>query len=525
MIKNNKIKIIGLFASILFLMLMITASFAYFGTFSQVLNRNVAVNINTSSVGEGVFTSSATQLNLQVPAASMSQTTANNTVAAASNTASLNVSLTSGSSEIEVTCTFDIYYEYTGSNYYGISPTTKTSGADKEITFKVEAPSGTNNFSTETNFDYNASNGWVTENNKRKVKLVENASITNYGVNPTTQKYTFTGKYYNLNVSQEQLANKSFTGIIYVSKRECSSKELIEFYLSDVQFYANTDMTWQEWLTSDYAKNLPGKENIAIYDFSSRYSYNNMPGPINAKYVTSEEIYKNIWLSYKLKYDEYSSPGIFALINLYGLKGSFRECAGDSVTTNGIPIIQTNKISSTIELYNTEFNLNLSNNKLNVYCSRVTCLTPETLIDVEEEDKKGKKRRKRKMLKDIKVGDKVICINPNTLKLDTDVVTECDSSFIKRHNCYDKWYFEDDIVITTVHRHRFYNVENKSFMYMDKWNIGEHGINIDGNKVKFIKHEHIEKEIVHVTLFTKKYNNYFANGMLSGNRRSKKINL
>lgn len=129
------------------------------------------------------------------------------------------------------------------------------------------------------------------------------------------------------------------------------------------------------------------------------------------------------------------------------------------------------------------------------------------------------------MLKDIKVGDKVICINPNTLKLDIDIVTECDSSFIKRHNCYDKWYFEDDIVITTVHRHRFYNVENKSFMYMDKWNIGEHGINIDGNKVKFIKHEHIEKEIVHVTLFTKKYNNYFANGMLSGNRRSKKINL
>ena len=159
MIKNNKIKIIGLFASILFLMLMITASFAYFGTFSQNLYRNVAVNINISSVGEGVFTSSATQLNLQVPAASMSQTTANNTVAAASNTASLNVSLTSGSSEIEVTCTFDIYYEYTGSNYYGISPNAKTSGADKEITFKVEAPSGTNNFSTETNFDYNTSCG------------------------------------------------------------------------------------------------------------------------------------------------------------------------------------------------------------------------------------------------------------------------------------------------------------------------------------------------------------------------------
>ena len=200
--KSINIKYMSIFTIVFLSVIVITASFAYFGSFSSNLNGIVAVNINTSSVGEGVFTSSATQLNLQVPVASMSQTTANNTVAAASNTASLNVSLTSGSSEIEVTCTFDIYYEYTGSNYYGISPTTKTSGADKEITFKVEAPSGTNNFSTETNFDYNASNGWVTENNKRKVKLVENASITNYGVNPTTQKYTFTGKYYNLNVSQ-----------------------------------------------------------------------------------------------------------------------------------------------------------------------------------------------------------------------------------------------------------------------------------------------------------------------------------
>lgn len=35
----------------------------------------------------------------------------------------------------------------------------------------------------------------------------------------------------------------------------------------------------------------------------------------------------------------------------------------------------------------------------------------------------------------------------------------------------------------------------------------------------------VEKEITHATLFTKKYNNYFANDMLSGNRHSKEINL
>ena len=257
MIKNNNVKIMGIIATVLLLIIVITASFAYFGSFNVNLNNNVAVNINSTPVGNGTFISNATQLNLQVPAANMSSTSSNNTVAAASNTATLSVSLTSGNDEIETTCTFDIYYEYTGSNFYGVSPNTKTSGANKEITMTVNAPSGTSNFSTETNFDYNTTTGWVTENNKRKVKLVENASISNYETTATTQEYTFTGKYYNLDISQEQLANKSFTGIIYASKKECVSKEApITFSISNssvvTTYYAKKGMTWEEWINSDY---------------------------------------------------------------------------------------------------------------------------------------------------------------------------------------------------------------------------------------------------------------------------------
>ena len=140
-------------------------------------------------------------------------------------------------------------------------------------------------------------------------------------------------------------------------------------------------------------------------------------------------------------------------------------------------------------------------------------------------DEKGKKKRRRKKLKDIKVGDKVICINPFTLELDTDTVVECDGEMNKKHTCYDNWYFSDGTIITTVHRHRFYNVENNKFMYMEEWNIGDHGLNINNEKIELIKHEHIEEEINHCTLFTEKYNNYFANGLLSGNRKSKNINL
>ena len=257
MIKNNKVKIMGVFASVLLLVIVITASFAYFGSFNVNLNNNVAVNVNSVSPGDATFTSNATQLNLQVPAVNMSQTQANNTVAALENTATISVSLTSGNEEVETTCTFDIYYEYTGSNFYGVSPNSKTSGVAKEITMTVNAPSGTSNFSTETNFDYNTSNGWVTENSKRKVKLVENASISNSGTTATVQEYTFTGKYYNLDVSQEQLANKSFTGIIYVSKKECTSKKaLIPFSVDGTTYFAKKGMTWKEWINSNlYEKN------------------------------------------------------------------------------------------------------------------------------------------------------------------------------------------------------------------------------------------------------------------------------
>lgn len=60
---------------------------------------------------------------------------------------------------------------------------------------------------------------------------------------------------------------------------------------------------------------------------------------------------------------------------------------------------------------------------------------------------------------------------------------------------------------------------------MDEWNIGECGYNINGEKIKLIEHQYIDEEIEHCTLFTEKYNNYFANGMLSGNRNSSEINL
>ena len=215
--KNNNIKIMGVFASVLLLVIIVTASFAYFGSFNVNLNNNVAVNVNAYSPGDAVFTSNATQLNLQVPAANMSQLS--NGTLAAENTATLSVNLT-GAEGLLTTCTYDIVYEYdSGSYIYGGTGTNHVSkNGDKEITLQVTNVNGTNNFASEKNFDYDSN--WT--NNKRT--LVSKASISSTG-SLTTQNINIIGKFYNLNVSQESIGGKAFTGKIYVTNHNCRTSD------------------------------------------------------------------------------------------------------------------------------------------------------------------------------------------------------------------------------------------------------------------------------------------------------------
>ena len=221
--KSKITKSLAVFASVLLIIIIGVASFAYFGTFNVNLNNNVAVNINSSSPGDATFTSNATQLNLQVPAANMSFTVANNEVAAAENTAFLDVTLT-GSSNLLTTCTYDIVYEYdAGSNVYGQGTTTKTSGATKEITIEVNGMNGNNHFATETNFDHANVQSYYDSTNKY-YKLVEGATIKSLGTEQSV-RWKITGRYYNLDVSQAQLGGKAFTGKIYAISKGCSSED------------------------------------------------------------------------------------------------------------------------------------------------------------------------------------------------------------------------------------------------------------------------------------------------------------
>ena len=288
--KNINVKIMGVFASILLLFIVITASFAYFGSFDVNLNNNVAVNINAVSPGNATFISNATQLNLQVPAANMSQTASNNEIAAATNTATLTVNLT-GAANLLTTCTYDIVYKYDStSNVYGKSPTTKN--GNKEITLQVSNVNGTNNFANEKNFDYDSS--W----SGLKRTLVSGATISSNGT-LTTQNISITGKYYNLTIPQTSIEGKAFTGKIYVTNHSCSTSEIPPAYITLLKAYGGKDNITE--LPDSAFANVTTANDKGMYkkadDLGTSYYYR---GAVNNNWVkfgkdsTGKDIYWRI---------------------------------------------------------------------------------------------------------------------------------------------------------------------------------------------------------------------------------------
>ena len=291
--KSKITKSLAVFASVLLIIIIGVASFAYFGTFNVNLNNNVAVNINSSSPGNATFTSNATQLNLQVPAANMSFTAANNTVAAKEDTAFLDVTLT-GSQNLLTTCTYDIVYEYdAGSNVYGQGTTTKTSGATKEITIEVNGMNGNNHFATETNFDHANIQSYYDSANKY-YKLVEGATIKSLGSTQSV-RWKITGRYYNLDVSQAQLGGKNFTGKIYAISKGCSSEDG-----SSVKKGYETILANNGGKTAIEAKTAPSFANIETGN-AGMYSYTEGTG----KTYYYRGAVDNNWVKYgKFKEDQ-----------------------------------------------------------------------------------------------------------------------------------------------------------------------------------------------------------------------------
>ena len=265
---KKKVKVISFVSAMMLFVIVVAAAFAYFSNMSAGLANNVAVNVTALEGGDSVFSSNATQLSMNIPASSMDSSYANNETAIAENTATLSVNLISGDDNQFVSCTYDIVYEYDyNSNVYGDETTYVTKDGDtganvtKEITMQVSGPStGTNNYNEEKNFNYDSS--WTTKDTINLVGakrvLVSNASISNMSSSDqTTQNWTFTGKYYNLDIFQTQLSNQAFTGKIYVSNKNC------EIGTNNIGTAGNTILAKNGGINSIITKGTPVFTNSA----------------------------------------------------------------------------------------------------------------------------------------------------------------------------------------------------------------------------------------------------------------------
>ena len=259
---KKKITIKSAIACLVLLVILIGASFAYFGMFTVNLENKVAVNIYANDIGNTSFIATSANLNVIVPKSGMFK---GNTGLAAENTATLTVNLT-GAPNVITTCTYDVVYEYDlSSEIYG-STVNVTSGATKEITMQVESPSGTNSYVNETNFAYDSSWTPKTSTVGAKKILVRGATIKSSGTS-TIQDINITGRYYNLNLDQSQLVDKSFTGTIYVENNNCTVKELEPtLYNAIAKRYNNGDEQVKLYDGTKYGDTTTYANNIYYFD-------------------------------------------------------------------------------------------------------------------------------------------------------------------------------------------------------------------------------------------------------------------
>lgn len=221
--------------------------------------------------------------------------------------------------------------------------------------------------------------------------------------------------------------------------------------------------------------NNGGTNSIDVYQSDSENELGEIVTETNGVYIISK------------KYITLTTDG--SMIEHISHSANIEELSGDSYKINGDGSISVNAI----------------------------CLTGDTLITLAD----GSQKR----IDEITTADKVLSINPETNELEADEIIYCDSAENKTHTEYDIYTLSDGTEIKTVHRHRFYNMERQAMVYMDEWNIGEHFIKIDGSSPALVTHKKVIETVNHYTIFTKKNQNYFANGALSGNRFTKKITI
>jgi len=144
------------------------------------------------------------------------------------------------------------------------------------------------------------------------------------------------------------------------------------------------------------------------------------------------------------------------------------------------------------------------------YYDYATCLLGDTKVTMADGSTKE--------IKDIELNDSVLSLDLTTGEQVVRKVIFTDASENKKSISWDEWEFSDGTIIKTTYRHEFYNVEAGKFKYLDEWNMGEHTYKLDGTTPELIKHTIHEEVVNHYKITLEGSNNFFANGLLTGDR-------
>lgn len=187
------------------------------------------------------------------------------------------------------------------------------------------------------------------------------------------------------------------------------------------------------------------------------------------------------------------------------------------VSTNGYgdhQYVEVNNNDSLISYNGNYVEYELTEDVYSCYFSQHACLSVDTLVTMADNSTK--------QLGDIVVGDMVkswdfennVAVNREITSTNLDAMPK-----FRTAQPYYKLTFSDGTIINHAATHRFYNVEQKAFVYTIYWNIGEHTYKEDGTLVSLVSRELIEEPMVHGMITMDDYTCYFANGLMTGDRR------
>lgn len=192
------------------LVAVVGSTFAFFAV-QETNNAKVEVTAQTAA-GSDVFSATGSgALSLDVTNEKMMQANGGvDVVATSDEDNSMVVELTAGTGK--ATCTYDLVWSETSATAYEKSATADAKGYTKEFTLAGESTGLTP--IDEINVDAIAENG-----------VLGTYTISNTaGEAKTVQNWTFTAKFYNLDVDQATQMNKTYAGNVTVKNVKCTNE-------------------------------------------------------------------------------------------------------------------------------------------------------------------------------------------------------------------------------------------------------------------------------------------------------------